>query len=197
LWKLTCNLAFFDRLKASNWRLMEGLPLFGKNVNLVQRSSRFFVTIGAVFFVVCAGSFYPWSALLLDGHATGTVVGRFQTYGRYPSHQVISQGINYRFVDESENSQVGSGEVTRDFYESVRANAQVEIRYWRVFPIINLLAATASPSVLTVVLAILTLALGAYSVWTGRQISKTACWPWFLGGKRIEGSEMENTEERS
>jgi hypothetical protein len=153
---------------------MEDLPLFGKNANLVQLSGRFLVTIGAIFFVVCAWFFYPWSALLLDGHATGTVVGRFQTYGRYPSHQVISQGINYRFVDENENSHVGSGVVTRDFYESVRANAQVEIRYWRVFPIINLLAATAHTSVLTIVLGILTLALGAYSVWTGRQILKTA-----------------------
>jgi hypothetical protein len=176
---------------------MEDLLLFGKNVNLVQLSGRSFVAIGAIFFVVCGWFFYPFSALLLDGHATGTVVGRFETYGRSPSHHAISQGINYRFVDENQNSHVGSGEVTRDFYESVRANAQVEIRYWRVFPIINLLAATAPPSVSTIVLGILTLALGAYSVWTGRQILRTAYWPWFLGGKRIEGSEMENSEARS
>lgn len=176
---------------------MGDLLLFGKNVNLVQLSGRLFVAIGAMFVFVCAWFFYPFSALLLDGHATGTVVGRYETYGRYPSHQVISQGINYRFVDENQNSYDGSGVVNRAFYDSVRANAQVEVRYWRVFPIINLLAATALPSVFTIVLGILTLALGAYSVWTGRTILQTAYWPWFLGGKRIEGSEMENSEARS
>ncbi len=131
----------------------------------------------------------------MDGHAIGTVVGRFETYGRY--HHAVSQGINYRFVDENQNSHVGSAVVTRDFYESVRENAQVEVSYWRVFPIINLLAVTAPPSVLTIVLGILTLGLGAYSVWTGRQILKTAYWPWFLGGKQIEGSDLENSEARS
>jgi len=50
---------------------------------------------------------------------------------------------------------------------------------------------------LTIVLGFLTLALGAYSVWTGRKILKTAYWPWFLGGKRIEGSDLENSEAQS
>jgi hypothetical protein len=100
--------------------------------------------------VVCGWFFFPFSALLLDGHATATVVGRFETYGRY--QHAVSQGINYRFVDENQNSHVGSGLVTRDFYESVRENAQVEVSFWRVFPIINLLAVTAPSFGWTIVL---------------------------------------------
>jgi len=54
-----------------------------------------------------AAGFFPLLSTLLDGHATATVVGRFETYGRY--QHAVSQGINYRFVDENQNSHVGSG----------------------------------------------------------------------------------------
>jgi hypothetical protein len=164
----------------------------GKTAYAVEMFGGFFVVIGTMVSLISLSLLTPWVPLFLDGHVVGHVVERIAHRSESDSGDVIFQELRVRFLDQSEQPYEVKNSVSREVYDSVRENDPILVSYWRLFPSINGLP-EGERNLVTLLFVALFCSFGTCSIWTGRKVWRTGCWPRYLfGGRRIEGNDLDH-----
>jgi hypothetical protein len=163
----------------------------GKRAYAVEMFGGFFVFIGTMVSLISLSLLTPWVPLFLDGHVVGHVVERIAHRSEGDSGDVIFQELRVRFLDQSEQPYEVKNSVSREVYDSVRENDPILVSYWRLFPSINGLP-DGERNLVPLLFVALFCSFGTWIIWTGRKVWRTGCWPRYLGGRRIEGTDLDH-----
>lgn len=133
----------------------------------------------------------PWSTLLMDGVATGTLLKIEEIHDEDVRGYIVSYNLTYDFLDRYEHRYTGHSQVPRDTsLQPLEVGKSVDIRYFGFSPQLNGIRAEGS-MIWRLPFGLAIFAAGWWFTTIGIHLWRKSRWPKYLGGNPVRFPDPE------